>query len=331
VLDAQADVLEESRVRTTADALTRRLAELPPSLVVIEVGTHSRWLSRLIEAQGHVCLVANAYEARRLAGDRKNDKLDAETLARFARSDPWLLRPLAHRSESAAADLALVHSRQALVAARTMLINRARGVAKSFGARLPECDARYFPERVASAIPQTLAAAVQPLLDAVASLSLQIHALDKQIDRLVDERYPEARGLQQVPGVGPIISLTFVLTLEDPLRFQRSRQVGAYLGLVPRQRQSGDQDPELGITRAGDAYLRQLMVQGAHYITGFRGPDSHLRRWALQRGGGKNARKRTVVAVARKLAVLLHRLWVTGEVYEPLRGEPIPLEEVTTA
>jgi transposase len=328
-LDEEGEVIEEGRIRTNREAVTRKLTQMEPSLVAIEVGGHSRWLSEVIQEQGHTCLIANAAEARRLAGDRKNDKLDAETLARFARSDPRMLRPLTHRSEAAAADLAVVLTRDALVRARTMLINRARGLAKAHGVRLPACDARYFPQKVAESVPEALKPAIQPLLETISHLSAQVHALDKQVETMVERRYPEARALQQVAGIGPLISLTFVLTLEDPHRFKRSRDVGSYLGLVPRQHQSGDQDPELGITRAGNSYLRRLLVQGAHYVVGVHGPDSHLRRWALRRGGGKNAQKRTIVAVARKLAVLLHSLWVTGEVYEPLRGEPV--EEVTAA
>ena len=329
ILDEEAEVLEESRVRTSREALIRRLDELEPSLVIIEVGTHSRWLNGLIEELGHTCLVANAQEARRLTGDRKDDKLDAETLARLGRADPWLLRPLTHRSEAAAADLALVHSRHTLVTSRTIAINRVRGLMKSFGIRLPDCDARNFADRVTALVPEGLKPAVEPLLETIAGLTTRIHALDKQVEALAAERYPEAHALQQVPGVGPLTSLTFVLTLEDPFRFSKSRSVGAYLGLVPRRRQSGEHDPELGITKAGDAYLRYLLVQCAHYITGVHGPDSDLRRWALKRTGGKNAKKRTVVALARKLAVLLHRLWITGEVYEPLHEEA--KREVTAA
>lgn len=329
VLDEAAEIVDEGRVPTTKMALTRRLSALEPSLVAIEVGTHSRWLSQLIEELGHTCLIANAYAASRFAGERKNDRIDAESLARQARSDPQKLKPLSHRGESAAADLALVRSRDILVRARSMLILRVRGLSKAHGSRLPACDARYFSVKVADLTPEALEPAVQPLLEAIRSLSDQIQVLDKQLEQLAEERYPEAMVLRQVPGVGPLISLSFVLTLEDPYRFKDSRDVGAYLGLVPRQRQSGERDPELGITKAGDAFLRHLLVQGAHYIVGVHGPDCHLRRWALRRGGGKNARKRTVIAVARKLAVLLHRLWVTGEVYEPLRGEPA--EEVVAA
>jgi len=122
--------------------------------------------------------------------------------------------------------------------------------------------------------------------------------------------------------VGNLIALTFVLTVEDRQRFQKSRDVGCYVGLRPRRSDSGESQPQLGITKEGDNYLRKMLVQGAHYILGWRGPDTDLRRWGMKLAarGGKNAKKRAVVAVARKLAVLLHALWVSGEVYEPLRN-----------
>jgi transposase len=134
--------------------------------------------------------------------------------------------------------------------------------------------------------------------------------------------HPEVALLRQVKGVGPLISLTFVLTLDDPQRFRRSRDVGCFLGLRPGRRNSGRSEPQLHISKEGDRYLRTLLVQGAHYILGPLGEDSDLRRWGLKlaQRGGKNAKKRAVVALARKLAVLLHKLWVSGEVYEPLRN-----------
>ena len=290
VLDARGEVLEEARVATTQAGLRRKLEKLEPSLVVIEVGTHSRWISLLVQALGHACLVANAYRARRLAeGENKNDKLDAEALARFARSDPRLLKPIQHRGETTQADLAMVHSRHALVTARTMLINRVRGLVKTVGSRLPRCDARYFPERMAGLVPESLGPAVQPLLETIAGLSAQIKALDAQIETMIEERYPDAGRLrQQVKSVGPLIALTFVLTLETPERFDKSRDVGPYLGLTPRQWQSGEQARQLSISKAGDLYLRWLLVQGAHHILGPRGADSHLRRWGLRHAGGKN-------------------------------------------
>jgi transposase len=160
------------------------------------------------------------------------------------------------------------------------------------------------------------------VLETIASLTHKIRRYERHIEQLASERYPETCLLRQVSGVGPLTALSFVLTLEDPGRFRRSRSVGAYLGLRQRQSQSGEQDPELRITKAGDHDLRRLLIGSAHYLLGPFGPDTDLRRWglALAARGKKNAKKRAVVAVARKLAVLLHRLWVTAEVYEPLRN-----------
>jgi transposase len=178
---------------------------------------------------------------------------------------------------------------------------------------------------VSGDVPEDLWPAVGPVLDEVADLTERIRGYDREIEVLSRERFPEAKLLQQVPGVGPITALAFVLTLEDPARFSRSRMVGSYLGLRPRQRESGSRRPELRITKEGDEFLRWLLVQAAHYIVGRFGPDTDLRRWGLRllARGGKHARQRAAVAVARKLAVLLHQLWVSGSVYEPLRQERI--------
>jgi len=325
VLDGEGEVIEEARIATTQAGLKRKLSGLEPSLVVIEVGTHSRWVSALAEALGHSCLVANAYRVRRLAeGEDKSDKLDAEALARFARSDPRLLKPIQHRGEQVASDLAVIHSRHALVGARTKLINHVRGLVKSAGGRLPSCDADYFHRKVAGCVPEGLRPAVEPLLEIIAEHSAKIAAYEAKIETMIEERYAEAQHLKrQVKGVGPLISLAYVLTLEAPERFRRSRDVGPYLGLTPRQWQSGGQSRQLGISKAGNQYLRWLLIQGAHHILGPRGKDSDLRRWGLQKAqGSKNAKRRAIVAVARKLAVLLHRLWRSGEAYQPLRGEP---------
>jgi transposase len=119
-----------------------------------------------------------------------------------------------------------------------------------------------------------------------------------------------------------------VLTVEDKDRFEKSRDVGCYVGLRPRRNDSGQSQPQLRITKEGDPYLRKMLVQGAQYILSRRGPDTDLKRWGLHlaQHGGKRAKKKAVVAVARKLGILLHRLWVTGEVYEPLRNARL-LEE----
>jgi transposase len=223
---------------------------MPFCRVVLELGTHSPWVSRLVAEFGHEVVVANPRRVR-LIGDstRKNDRSDAEILARLGRIDPELLSPIAHRPEQAQADLAVIRSRHALVGARSSPINHVRGALKSSASRLPTCDAYMFHRKVPAAIPPDLAPALTPVLAMIADLTSQIDAMNRTIVTLIRERYPEAQFLQQVPGVGPLISLTFVLTIGDPSRFGKSRKVGPYLGLIPRQRESGDNSPQLGISR----------------------------------------------------------------------------------
>jgi transposase len=325
-LEEDGEVVERGQLRTTENAMRKRFAGMERVRIVLEVGTHSPWLSRLLEGLGHEVVVANAHRVQLIArSTKKTDRNDAETLARLGRADVALLSPVRHRSVEAQATLAVVRSREALVHARTLLINQVRGTVKSMGRRLPASDADSFHEKVGGDLPPELRRALGPVLTSIEGLTAQIRELEKEVERLGREHYPETAVLRQIPGVGPITALTFVATIGDPSRFRRSREIGAYLGLTPKQRQSGERAPELGITRSGDRMLRSLLVQCAHYVLGYRGPDSDLRRWGLkQAAGGAQAKKRALVAVARKLAVLLHRLWVTGLVYEPLRnGEPM--------
>jgi len=218
--------------------------------------------------------------------------------------------------------MALIRSREALVSTRTQLINHARGAVKSFGGRLPKCPARSFHKRAAAHIPEALRPALGPILETIASLTERIRDYEGQLETISKEHYSETELLRQVEGIGPLTALTFVLTLEDPCRFQRSRSVGAYLGLVPARDHSGDRDPQKRISKEGDEMLRRLLVGSAHYILGPFGSDSDLRRHGqkIASRGGKNAKKRAVVAVARKLSVLLHSLWLSAELYEPLRN-----------
>jgi transposase len=325
VLDTDSgELVEDGRLRTTPEDLRRRFDFEKKLRIAIEVGTHSPWVSRLLEACGHEVVVANPRKTRLIYGDkRKTDELDAQKLARLARADPELLYPIEHRGEDSQAHLALIHSRDALVRSRTQLINHVRGMVKSFGARLPKCSAESFHKKVADALPSELAEALGGVVETITSLTERIRDYERRIERVCKESYPQETGLlRQVPGVGAITSLTFVLTLEDPERFEKSRAVGAYLGLVPGKDQSGESDPGRPISREGDKMLRRLLVSSAHYILGPFAPDCDLRRHGekIAERGGKNAKKRAVVAVARKLSVLLHRLWITGEAYEPLRN-----------
>ena len=324
MIDQQSgEVLEEGRLRTTPEALRRRFASESSLRIAIETGTHSPWASRVLEECGHEVLVANSRKLRLIyANKRKTDEVDAENLARLARLDPKLLYPVAHRGEDSQAHMAILRSRQALVGCRTQLVNHVRGAVKSFGARLPKCPARSFHKRAKEHIPEALSPALEPVLEQIGSLTERIRDYERQLEEISKERYPQTDLLRQVEGVGPLTALTFVLTLEDPCRFEKSRSVGAYLGLVPARDQSGERDPQRRISKEGDEMLRKLLVSGAHYILGPFGKDSDLRRHGekIASRGGKNAKKRAVVAVARKLAVLLHSLWVSAEVYEPLRN-----------
>jgi transposase len=275
----------------------------------------------MLEGIGHSVVVANARKLRMIyASDRKNDRLDARMLARLGRADVELLAPIQHRGAKTQADLAVIRGRDALVAARTQLINCCRGTVKAIGGRLPKSTTSAFAGKMKEAVPHELQAALKPLLASIRGLSEQIKNCDRRIRALAAQQYPETKLLQQVQGVGPLVALTYVLTLEDPHRFPKSRSVGSYLGLRPRQSESGDSAPQLGITKAGSGQLRRLLVQSSQYMLSSLAQDSRLRRWGLELAsrGGKNGKKRAVIAVARKLAVLLHRLWSTGEVYEPL-------------
>jgi transposase len=315
------EVIEEGRLRTTPEALRRRFTSEQSLRIAIEAGTHSPWVSRVLEECGHEVLVANTRKLRLIyANKRKTDEIDAENLARLARLDPKLLYPLKHRGEECQAHMAIIRSRQALVDARTQLVNHARGALKSFGGRLPKCPAVSFHKRAAEHIPEALWAALGPILETIGSLTQRIRDYERQLETISREHYPETELLRQVEGVGMLTALTFVLTLEDPYRFEKSRTLGAYLGLVPASDQSGDRDPQRRISKEGDEMLRRLLVGSAHYILGPFGSDSDLRRHGekIASRGGKNAKKRAAVAVARKLSVLLHRLWVSGEVYDPL-------------
>ena len=265
-------------------------------------------------------IVANVTELHAIVRNvRKTDQVDAEKLARYARLDPRILRPITHRSVEAQQELTVVRARDVLVRLRTAAVNAVRGLVKPCGVRLPSSSTSCFGKRSRAVLSGALLRALSPLLEQIEQLSEQIKQYDQTILEMSRVSHPETQALQTVHGVGPVTALTYVLTVDDPHRFERSRDVGCYLGLRPRRDQSGSRDPQLGITKAGNVYLRKLLVECANYILGPRGEDSALRRWGLQLAGkgGKNARKRAIVAVARKLAVLLHRLWITQSPYVP--------------
>lgn len=323
VIDSAGEAIEEARLRTTPAALRRRFAHVPAARMVLEAGAHSPWVSHLLRDCGHEVYVANPRKLRLIyQNDSKSDRVDAQYLARIGRLDPALLAPFQHRQADTQTDLSVIRSRDVLVRARARLINHVRGTVKSVGGHLPKCSSMTFAAKALPDLPRELEPALAPLFAVIAALDEQIRSYDQRIEQLAKERYPETALLRQVAGVGALTALTYVLTLEDPARFPDPRAVGSYLGLRPRRADSGDLSPQLHITKAGDEMLRRLLVSSAHYILGPFGPDTDLRRWGLglaERGGSRGKRL-ALVAVARKLSVLLLRLWATGEAYEPLRN-----------
>jgi len=322
VTNVEGECVYKGKVKTNVKGMREFFCDRSRMVVAIEVGTHSPWVSRLLKDLGHEVVVANAHQLRLIyRSDKKNDKRDAEMLARLARLDRKLLSPVEHRSQDESEDLALVKARAALVEARTGLINHVRGVVKSHGGRLPECSAESFPKQSRAELEAIHLTVLQPVLETIADLTVKIRKYDRKIAALSRTKYPETQLLSTVDGVGPVTAVTFRLVVGSPDRFPNRRNVGSYLGLRPRQDQSGETDKQKRITKAGDRYLRSLLVGCAHYILGRYGPDSDLRRWGLRLAerGGKNAKKRAVVAVARKLSVVLLSIWKTGKPYERLR------------
>ena len=331
VLDEAGQVIVEQKLPTTPEAMKQTFGKIPRSLIALETGTHSPWVSRQLTELGHEVIVAHAQKVQLITkSNRKDDRHDARTLARLARIDPALLGPVRHRSAKAQLHLTVIRARAELVSARTALVNAARGLVKSYGERLPKCGTYQVSEKLAEGLSAELREVLVPLFKEIESLNEHIKEYDERMEKIAKQVYPEVVLLKQVKGVGTQIALTYVLTIEDPYRFPKSREVGCFLGLRPGRRNSGESEPQKGISKEGDRYLRTMLVQGAHYILGPFGEDSDLRRWGfkLAERGGKNAKKRAVVAVARKLAVLLHRLWVGGEVYEPLRNNQKAMREV---
>jgi transposase len=319
IVDRTGAVIEARRVRTTKPALVQAMRKHHPARVALEAGTHSRWVEVALAAAGHEVVVANPRQIQLIwKRKKKTDRSDANLLARLARIDVSLLAPVHHRSRAAQEDLAVLRSRDLLVAVRTRLINHVRGQVKQFGLRIPSCSPSAFVERAAMIIPASLEPALTPVLEALREVAKRIAQHDEEVERLFATN-PTAQKLAEVDAVGPITSLAYTLTIEDPKKFRSSRIVGAFVGLVPAKDQSGDSDPERHISKAGDGFLRRLLVQCAHRLLGPFGPDCDVRRWglALCARGGSSARKRAIVAVARKLAVVMHRIWVTGRRYEP--------------
>ena len=332
VRDAAGDVSTETRVKMSPAGVRKYFGTLVRCRVALEVGTHSRWIGRELESLGFEVYVANARKLRAIyQSDTKTDKCDARFLAEVVGLKPSLLCPIKHRGEQAQADLAVIRARGALVRTRTLLINHVRATVKSMGGRLAKCSAESFHKQL-DAIPEERRPILAPLMKQLLELTAHIRGYDKAIEEQL-ATYPESKVLLQVPGVGPQVTLGFICTIEDPDRFKNVRKIGSYLGLRPRIDQSGDVNKQLRITKAGDSDLRRLLVNSAQYILGPHGPECDLRRWGmkLEARGGTAPKKKAVIAVARKLAVLLLSLWKTGATYDPSRNSKTATAEPESA
>lgn len=310
--------VRRQRVRTERASMQEFL-QRPRAHVVFEVGGHSRWLSQLCKEAGHKVTVANPRAVKLITqARRKSDKKDAELLARLGQADARLLYPVVHRSDEAQAKLAVLKAREQLVSTRTALMLHIRGVLKSFAIRVPRSSGGSFLRQVREKMPEALAPALEPICATIEQLNEQIKQYDKRIEEL-GKAHPCVAAMKQICGVGTLTALAMALTLDEAGRFRRSRDVGAYLGLVPRRSQSGEVDLQMRISKAGDPFARKLLVQAANYILGPFGKPCDLRDYGMRVAarGGKRPHQRAKIAVARKLAVLMHRLWVTGEVYQP--------------
>lgn len=322
ILREDGEIDREGSIPMSRARVERFLIEQPASRVVVEACGVSRWTAEIAGRLGHEVVIANP---RRLAlvtqSYRKSDRNDAYKLADLGQVRPRLLSPVHSRGDRSYLGQMHQRVRSQLVQIRTGLVNLVRGCARTSGYPLPRCSTRAFPKRCAEILPEELRTVLAPVLAELESVNEKIAECEKETERLGTEAFPDTQCLRQVAGVGPVLSLAFVCAVEDPARFEDSRSVGAYFGLAPRSRQSGTKSPQLRISKQGDPEVRRLLVSAATYILGPFGPDCDLRRYGerIRASGSQSAKAKARIAVARKLAVLLHRLWVTGEVYDPLR------------
>lgn len=320
-LDEAGKVVLREEIPTRSPQLAAWASAIEPTMIALEAGPHSPWISRLLTSCGHEVIVGNPAKIPSISRSRsKSDWRDAEQLARLARFDRKMLHEIRHRKEDTQRDLQVIRTRDSVVRARSKLISSIRATVKAHGHRIERCSTDAFSKRARTSLPNDLLEIVAPVLDVIDKVSATIVSYDKKIEKLAASKYPDTSWLQQIRGVGALTALAFVLILEDATKFRSSRMVGPYLGLIPARDQSGEIDPQKGITKEGDRLMRRLLVQSGHYILGPFGIDCDLRRHgrAIAERGGKNAKKRAAVAVARKLAVLMHHLWITKQTYVPL-------------
>ena len=321
VVDQDAEIVEQRSITNRKESIRRLSQKHPKARMIMETGTHSPWISRMFQDLGHEVIVANARKLRMIyMNHRKSDEADALILARIGRFDPELLYPIQHGSEKSQRDLIQIKLRDTLVRQRVTIICSVRGILKSLGIKTQSpssaCFSRYLLEDLNPDRPEVIEL-VQPSLDVIDLLSEKIKYFDKRVLDMANKEYPETKRLRQLSGVGALTALSFLLIIDDPNRFKNSRSVGPYLGLTPKRDQSGDCDKQLRISKAGNPYLRRLLVSASQYALGKFGKECDLRTRGLRLAerGGPRAKKKAVIATARKLASIMHSMLLNKSDY----------------
>ena len=326
-LNEAGEVVAEDWVLTTRPSLRAQFGHAEvKGRVVLEACGLSSWVSEELVAMGYEVVVANPSKVPLIGSNhKKNDQTDAHLLARLGRADTELLAPVTPLGTQAHLARSTVRLRRLAIDARVKLINAARGLARTMGYPIPAGKADDLTERARKYLRAQGEPAVEilkmlePLFFGIEGLEASERRYDVMLRQLQQRpEYQASKNLETVPGVGLVTAMAFVLTIGDPARFTESRDVAAYVGLTPKRKQSGISDPQLGISKAGDGYLRSLLVECAHRILQDRSPASTLRTWGreLAKRGGKRGKRKAIVAVARKLAVILHRLWLTQQPFQ---------------
>jgi transposase len=320
VLDPKGAIISRDEISTTRAALKTKFGSMQRARIVLEACGQSTWIARLLESFGHEVYVANPRQLHLISKSvKKTDRNDAHLLARIGRLDLGLLQPTHLRNQSSIEARTVLSARRNLVQVRTRLVNSVRASAKGYGQKLKTCGSDNFAAIATQGLSPDLRVLLQPQLDTLVFLQQQIERYDEEIAKLGQDRFPQTQLLRAIYGVGPQVALAFVAAIDDPQRFARSRDVGPYLGLTPRRDQSGDSDPKLRISKHGDGDMRSLLVSAATHVLRKNAPDTDLKRFGLRIQGPSPTprnRARARIAVARKLAVLMHRLLRNGEVYE---------------
>ena len=326
VLDKKGKIVTEAQVASTPEALVSFMDQLPHEIAAIglEAGPLSHWLHKGMSDAGFepVLMETRQVKAALQAMPIKTDRRDAEGIARLLQMG-WF-RPVHCKSVSSQEMRALLTSRRSVVDALTDMELSLRGVLRNFGLKLGKVSKGRYEARVRELIAGNpmLEAVAEPILRARAVLRRELAGLEKLVGRLARQE-PVCRLLMSMPGVGHVIALTFMSAIDDPERFRRSKDVGPWVGLTPGRAQSGERDIVAGITKAGDASLRVALYQAATVMLNRTGPN-WLKAWA-QRLTKLRGKKRATVALARRIGVVLHRMWRDGTEFRFTRKEAMAL------